>query len=105
VKQLREDIQFLASHNIMDYSLLISFSEEHSHLHNTVELKDGSYCTVGLIDYLQEYSIVKRMEGALKGIFRNQTELSSVDTQAYSKRLLDFVENKLLAETPPPVCS
>lgn len=98
LKQLGEDTRFLLSHNIMDYSLLISFSEEQTQLPGSVQLSDGTYCTLGLIDYLQEYNMVKKMEGAFKGLFKNASELSSVDSQKYSERMIDFVLQKIFAK-------
>lgn len=45
--------------------------------------------------------MTKRMEGALKGLFKNSAELSSVDTPAYSKRIMLFLQNKVFGEDPP----
>lgn len=79
-ERLKEDLEFLKKHMVMDYSMILCFYREapQKELRNQVKLEDGSYCSFGLIDYLQEYNTIKKMEGAFKGLFKT-TEISTVD--------------------------
>lgn len=80
----------------MDYSLLISFfrREGGKAVRGQVSLQDGSFCAIGIIDYLQEYNTIKRMAGVLKGFFK-ATEVSATDCEAYAKRMLMFVSKHM----------
>lgn len=62
-RQLKEDLRFLTEHLIMDYSLIVSFYKcsEGKAMRNQVKFEDGTYCALGIIDYLQEYNTIKKM--------------------------------------------
>lgn len=69
----------MCKNNIMDYSLMICFyDQQNREMKGQHKLTNGTYCSIGIIDYLQEYNTLKRMAGAFKGLFKN-AEISTTD--------------------------
>ena len=71
----------------MDYSLLITFGKEEP-VHKYIKIGQV-YITLGIIDYLQEFNSLKKMESRLKGWFK--TDISSIESQQYGDRLINFL--------------
>ena len=101
LQQIKADINLLSSHNIMDYSLLLGIGNKKSssrcrHKNSWRYFDDGSELTgkvvsISLIDYLQEFNMNKYMELTLKKMFKGGGDISSIDTQAYRRRFLNFI--------------
>ena len=74
---VEHDTEFLTNANLIDYSILIGFSED-----------DGEMI-VGIIDYLRQYDLLKQMESVSKsvGMIAGQEAPTIVQPQTYSKRL------------------
>lgn len=84
---IQQDIAVLHSAGIMDYSLLIGLLRSpsetaHSNEHN--DLNSNYAYRFGIIDYLQQYTIKKRVENSIKGIANPQEDISAVDESRYA---------------------
>ena len=98
---LLTDVSLLTSLNLMDYSLLVGIGEFHGSLKSLpVRFQRNLFpCTnapnrvyaIGLIDFLQDYSLVKMLEGMGKRLLASQLQISSVSPQLYSERFLDMM--------------
>lgn len=104
-KTLKRDSEFLAKHNIMDYSLLLVGEKLDkngpavSPNRNQIVSSDGAdLYHFGLIDYLQDWNIHKKGEHWAKRLFRGKsgTLLSAIEPKAYGQRFRNFVEEKVL---------
>lgn len=80
--QLARDVKFLAKQNIMDYSLLLGIDA------------DGEY-HMGIIDILQEYNLVKKIEHGWKSLSYQKDTMSAVHPKTYARRFLDFMEKHI----------
>ncbi|OQS07138.1 phosphatidylinositol 4-phosphate 5-kinase (PIPK-D11/GPCR-PIPK) [Thraustotheca clavata] len=100
--QLLQDINFLSSRGIMDYSLLIgvAYCDSQRNIHSTKGImsttKDKLY-HIGLIDMLQLYTWRWTLQRWFLGIClcKNMSNLSAVTPRDYSKRLKHFVLTRL----------
>jgi len=120
-ENIREDINFLAHCNLMDYSLLVGILYEEQHDEslpdNPAERQDAKYVinpfknatpgktrkltmySFGIIDYLQEWNTIKIWESRAKRlktgeIFADESQISAVEPRKYCERF----ENKVLAK-------
>jgi len=120
IANLLNDVDFLRAHNIMDYSLLVGIAtipkneglESHKvHVmpyaewnleHGGLRSVDGdgndTNCVyyLGIIDILQEFNMVKRLESAYKSrrqvlAGEDPNLISAVDSSIYGKRFVDFI--------------
>jgi hypothetical protein len=112
--QMKKDSQFLASHNLMDYSLLVGVKHKQflvasqtddlsTDTNPFLQAKDGSTaaCVVvgpeqywfTIIDVLQEWNFDKKMESWAKRIFKQQDPrgISAVPADEYSYRFCQRV--------------
>jgi hypothetical protein len=64
----------------------------------TADTADGGgvSCSMAIIDVLQRYTIAKKMETLLKGLFVDKSKLSSVDPAAYADRFIASVEKHFI---------
>ena len=109
---LEQDLELLTRLNIMDYSLLVAFVPRSAEAVHPRSKKykfvgtgnSAAYCFyIGLIDYLQEYTTLKRLETFGKRMVSGQysgTEISIVSPEEYSARMLAFIEKIAGAEQP-----
>jgi 1-phosphatidylinositol-3-phosphate 5-kinase len=72
---LRRDVAWLAANSVVDYSLLIG-----------VEPSSG-LLSVGMIDYVRRFDIVKRLENRVKAV-TSLAEPTVVQPERYAERLL-----------------
>ena len=99
--QLNEDTRFLASHCIMDYSLLLGVSyeqifvnkeanEEENYAVSANVVEGPGIYYIGVIDMLQKWNTNKKMERLFKTYVRckNKAGISCVEPQFYRKRFL-----------------
>lgn len=94
---LRTDTQILEKFNIMDYSLLVSIQDpwdesdvcKKYRIRGVINGREETL-TLGLIDYLQVYSLTKKMERVLKVITHPKVShrLSVVSPTAYRRRFI-----------------
>eukprot|EP01032_Pedospumella_encystans_P019535 gene19535-22210_t len=75
-KAVQNDTLFLSIVNVVDYSILVGFDE------NTHEV------VVGIIDYMRQYDIIKKMErmGKSVGMIAGQAEPTIIQPSQYRKR-------------------
>lgn len=128
--QLKYDSEFLAEHNVMDYSLLVGIVNEDS-LKGTKKLEkenyppDNSKKTIfqadefglltwnpelkrkeiyyfGIIDILQIYSSKKKLEHLFKSVAFKTETISIVEPSFYAKRFCTFL-SKIVDETPKSI--
>lgn len=116
LEQLEKDAQFLAQHNIMDYSLLvgIAYNNDGSDLEIKNTRDDVSYRSIfqeddggmlaynhqekreeiifcGIIDILQQYNGRKKLEHLFKSMAYNSERISIVQPSYYAKRFVQFI--------------
>lgn len=98
--QVKKDCQFLCSHDILDYSLLVGISDSKLH-ETTAESKyrnvsyDGSITYfIGIIDMLTQFNSKKKVEYFFK-FFVYKDEMSCVPPNLYAERFLNFIESVL----------
>jgi hypothetical protein len=99
ISAVAADSRMLASHGIMDYSLLIT-KVTHYNLESNVKYaystadQDEAVVLIAMIDILQQYDLSKKLETYWKQISRCQRyeQLSSIEPHSYSKRLIDFCQ-------------
>ena len=76
-KAVQNDTLFLSIINVVDYSILVGFDETSHEI------------TVGIIDYMRQYDIVKRMERMVKasgGVLTGQAAPTIIEPPLYKKR-------------------
>lgn len=89
--QLSVDAQFLAAHSLMDYSLLVGIRQHRSVLH-----PEDSFC-FGIIDILQDFTAIKRLEAEIKGrLLSSKGKPSCVDPVTYQTRFIDFMQTLII---------
>lgn len=95
IQSLKEDVFFLQSQKIMDYSLLlvIYLNQEIPKNRYTSISSQGFYFSIGIIDIFEQYTIKKAGEKTLKSLFSDSQTISAIDPQAYASRFLDSMEN------------
>ncbi|CAM9116995.1 unnamed protein product [Discosporangium mesarthrocarpum] len=73
---IHNDTQFLTNTNIVDYSIVVGLDEEKREL------------VVGIIDYMRQYDIIKRMErmGKSVSMIAGQAEPTIVQPSLYKNR-------------------
>eukprot|EP01122_Echinamoeba_exundans_P011050 TRINITY_DN4269_c0_g3_i1.p1 TRINITY_DN4269_c0_g3~~TRINITY_DN4269_c0_g3_i1.p1 ORF type:complete len:795 (+),score=203.61 TRINITY_DN4269_c0_g3_i1:107-2491(+) len=127
--QLKRDAQFLAEHNVMDYSLLVGMSKDgteaesssssskrkpnmvdssfqnifQQYMHGTSSLNadsgDPEIAYFGIIDVLQQYNTRKKLEHLLKSVRYEGDNISIVQPSYYAKRFVDFITSKFGRES------
>merc|ERR1712070_966240 len=75
-KAVLNDTLFLSIINVVDYSILVGMDEDKNEL------------VVGIIDYMRQYDIIKRMErmGKSVGMIAGQAEPTIIQPPAYRNR-------------------
>ena len=104
---VKQDSTFLSHHNLMDYSLLLVIETLNPNRITKLSLSrncllsqdNSTLIHIGIIDYLQDFNLAKRCELQYKSLSRPRNELSVQPPDLYSKRFIDFVNNKVLAES------
>ena len=94
IDQLRiifeSDTQFLADNHLMDYSCLLTIE---------TNPKDGSkFYHWGIIDYLQEWTVSKKLERAWKTKANKSIafDVSAIPCQPYKERFMEFMKRHVL---------
>mmetsp|Transcript_14789 Transcript_14789/g.27371 ORF Transcript_14789/g.27371 Transcript_14789/m.27371 type:complete len:454 (-) Transcript_14789:56-1417(-) len=100
VNCLRHDALMLSKHNLMDYSILVTICEEESlesvsghYIYRST--RPGEYYLIALIDFLQEYTLKRKIEkfwkSKIKGVPRNL--ISVAEPKIYYERFIKFIES------------
>lgn len=86
-KAILNDTLFLSIINVVDYSILVGIDED------TQEL------VVGIIDYMRQYDIIKRMErmGKSVGMIAGQAEPTVIQPVQYRKRFVAAMDKYFMA--------
>ena len=86
-KAILNDTLFLSIINVVDYSILVGIDE------NSQEL------VVGIIDYMRQYDIIKRMErlGKSVGMIAGQAEPTVIQPVQYRKRFVAAMDKYFMA--------
>lgn len=117
IECITKDLEVLKKFNIMDYSLLLAVGKSKQHkrktelyhsshqdvkeisnfryVNNLEELTKRVY-SIAIIDFLQEFNTQKKTELWLKRIFKGGGDISSVDTQVYFTRFMNFIKRVTL---------
>jgi hypothetical protein len=88
VEILRNDFLFLKTQELIDYSLIIAIKIEE--LGNSTLVQSYS---IGIIDFLQKFSLAKKSEKTIKSLFYKSSEISSTDSPAYYQRITQFLNS------------
>ena len=92
---VNDDVNLLASLNIMDYSLLVGFASSHCnssfYFQGASDSPKGYY--IGIIDFLQTYNTLKKVESFGKSIVRpgKKSQISVINSADYASRFLKFI--------------
>lgn len=92
IDNLKSDTNFLKKFNIIDYSLLAAFYPSDDHISNRYFIKglENTSYSLGIIDFLQEYTLFKKFEVLVKKI-RGYKDFSICHPNKYSSRFLTFI--------------
>lgn len=93
IQELFRDFNLLKNSGIMDYSILLGIRESKVNKEaSRVSFVDlgGFVVSLGVIDIFQEYNMKKIGESAIKSIFNNPQEVSSIDPDQYFNRICEF---------------
>lgn len=100
-RTLQKDVELLTTLNIVDYSLLtglfkdqqLSVSGKHF---KGLDQDEGLIYVFGIIDFLQKYTTIKRLETFFKTLGkRNKQDISVINPTAYGMRFMRFVSSIL----------
>ena len=85
-RAIENDTEFLSSVNIVDYSILVGIDE------------DNLEVSVGIIDYMRQYDIIKRVErmGKSVGMIAGQAEPTIVQPSQYKNRFRLAMERNFM---------
>lgn len=113
-ENIKKDILFFQDCNLMDYSLIFIKALKNPHLKNdspskktenqnkgknsykifrNYESPDKKYIySLAIVDYLQNYDLLKLMETQIKSLFQEKNqEISCVNSLSYGERFLKFI--------------
>jgi 1-phosphatidylinositol-4-phosphate 5-kinase len=87
---VEKDSKFLAKHNLMDYSLIVSIEK------NTIP-NEEKY-TMGIIDFLTHYGFTKRLERAFVILLnpKSSAGASVINPRKYAERFASFIIGKVI---------
>lgn len=90
-QSVQSDVQFLSSVNVVDYSMLLGFSACG---------KNAQTCriVVGIIDYLRQFDLMKRMESVGKSVsmITGQSSPTIIEPTQYAKRFLEAMQRYVM---------
>ena len=92
IKAIREDAEFLQELDIIDYSLVIGlYNQKIKFADNySLEGKNQELYSLGIIDFLQQYTLSKKLELAYKKL-KCKTNLSVCPSHEYTERFINFI--------------
>ncbi|KAL0480740.1 hypothetical protein AKO1_015302 [Acrasis kona] len=99
MRQLEIDVQFLAGHQIMDYSLLFGIGNQNQFLKEFSGFNRFKYRSqivhLGIIDILQEWTYIKKTEMIVKATYNDYNKISSIPPKGYGERMIKFLSDYL----------
>ena len=100
MNMLMKDVELLSSLDIVDYSFLIGVfarKDEGDEENIYGEGPDSELVfVVGLIDYLQEYNHIKKLETCWKNLVKSNKEaISVISPDKYARRMVQFISSIL----------
>ncbi|CAI5745535.1 unnamed protein product [Peronospora destructor] len=100
LKAVKNDTAFLCSINIVDYSMVVGLSYPHDDTGDQVE--SPSEMTVGIVDYLRQFDLIKRVESVGKsvGMIAGQSSPTIIEPGLYGKRFQDAIRRYFMPVTP-----
>ncbi|OWZ16242.1 Phosphatidylinositol-3-phosphate 5-kinase [Phytophthora megakarya] len=98
LKAVQNDTAFLYSINIVDYSMIVGLS---CRKHEAGE-EEPTEMTVGIIDYLRQFDLIKRVESVGKsvGMIAGQSSPTIIEPGQYGKRFRDAIRRYFMPVTP-----
>lgn len=105
--QIKKDLEFLNKKNLIDYSLVIGYSFRYTDVVIDTDFSCYDYRDkkeiiyyIGIVDILQKYNVIKKVERRLKTILSlitfDKKPNSTISPTEYMDRLLNFIENKVI---------
>ncbi|KAG7390357.1 hypothetical protein PHYPSEUDO_008185 [Phytophthora pseudosyringae] len=100
LKAVQHDTAFLYSINIVDYSMVVGLSYRQDV--NGEKEETPSEMTVGIIDYLRQFDLIKRVESVGKsvGMIAGQSSPTIIEPGLYGKRFRDAMRRYFMPVTP-----
>ncbi|KAL4175641.1 hypothetical protein KRP22_000604 [Phytophthora ramorum] len=100
LKAVQNDTAFLYSINIVDYSMVMGLSSRRDDAGGDEETP--SEMTVGIIDYLRQFDLIKRVESVGKsvGMIAGQSSPTIIEPGLYGKRFRDAIRRYFMPVTP-----
>lgn len=94
---IKKDVDFFSIRNIIDYSLILGvFSSDNTVSAFNVYKGEGSdrdkMFVFGIIDYLQTFNAMKKLEAKLKGFRYDTHRISVIEADKYSTRFFEFLK-------------
>ena len=90
---IENDVKLFPRFNIMDYSLMVAVKQQpefSKFFFRGLNMQVGY--SIGIIDFLQRYNKTKKIEGFSKKILSQSTQISSINSEDYCKRFLNFID-------------
>ncbi|UIZ20905.1 hypothetical protein KXD40_001420 [Peronospora effusa] len=100
LKAVKNDTAFLCSINIVDYSMVVGLCYPHDDTGDQMERP--SEMTVGIVDYLRQFDLIKRVESVGKsvGMIAGQSSPTIIEPGLYGKRFQDAIRRYFMPVTP-----
>ncbi|KAE9359012.1 hypothetical protein PF008_g2449 [Phytophthora fragariae] len=97
---VQNDTAFLYSINIVDYSMVVGLSYQQDDAREKDETP--TEMTVGIIDYLRQFDLIKRVESVGKsvGMIAGQSSPTIIEPGLYGKRFRDAIRRYFMPVTP-----
>ncbi|KAI9997050.1 hypothetical protein PInf_000483 [Phytophthora infestans] len=101
LKAVENDTAFLYLINIVDYSMVMGLSYRRDTIKGEDD-EDPSEMTVGIIDYLRQFDLIKRVESVGKsvGMIAGQSSPTIIEPGLYGKRFRDAIHRYFMPVTP-----
>ena len=88
ILSLSEDFAMLKKYKIIDYSVLVAFYRPTVNCSTRYDIDGIQYVySIGIIDFLQKYTIRKKLEKCLKKIFFSAEKFSTENPNLYEERI------------------
>lgn len=92
IETIRNDFEILRLNHIMDYSVIIGVYKNKPKASHTYLISTSKYFVyLGIIDIFQVYNFSKVVEGSLKKVFKGGVCVSSMDSNSYYDRFIQFL--------------
>ncbi|CAH0516747.1 unnamed protein product [Peronospora belbahrii] len=100
LKAVQNDTAFLCSINIVDYSMVVGLCYRNNDMGDQEDIL--SEMTAGIIDYLRQFDLIKRVESVSKsvGMIAGQSSPTIIEPGLYGKRFQDAMRRYFMPVTP-----